>query len=53
MEKLLIFIGATIGSYAGWWIGGQVGTMTAFLVSMVGTAIGVYYGRRVAKQYLP
>jgi simple sugar transport system substrate-binding protein len=44
MGKLLSFVGATIGSYAGWAIGAPVGLYTAFAVSMVGTGIGMYFG---------
>ena len=51
MGKLFSFIGATIGSYAGWFIGAKVGFTTAFMVSMVGTGIGIYYGRMLAKNY--
>jgi hypothetical protein len=51
MGKLFSFIGATVGSYAGWAIGARVGFTTAFMVSMVGTGLGIYYGRRLAKYY--
>ena len=51
MLKLYSFIGATVGSYAGWAIGSPVGFTTAFMVSMVGTGFGIYFGRRVAKHY--
>ena len=34
------------------WVGGSVGVMTAFLLSVVGTAGGVYFGRWIARQYL-
>ena len=36
MLKLYSFIGATVGSYAGWALGAPVGFMTAFMVSFVG-----------------
>lgn len=49
MNKLLTLLGATIGSYAGWAIGKPAGTMTAFIVSMIGTAAGVYAGHRIAR----
>ena len=52
MGKLFAFIGATIGSYAGWALGATVGFTTAFIVSMVGTGIGMYYGRVIAKHYV-
>lgn len=42
-----------MGSYVGWWLGAFVGVMTAFIVSMVGTGIGIYAGRRVAQHYSP
>jgi hypothetical protein len=51
MSKLFMLVGSTIGSYAGWWVGGHVGFMTAFFVSIVGTGIGVYGGRRLAQSY--
>ena len=51
MLKLYSFIGATVGSYAGWALGAPVGFTTAFMVSMVGTGLGIYAGRRVARYY--
>lgn len=51
MKKLFSFVGATIGSYAGWYIGAPVGIMTAFIVGMVGTGVGIYAGYRIAKHY--
>jgi hypothetical protein len=53
MEKLFIGIGATLGGYVGWWAGERFGIMTAFMLSMVGTGVGIYYGRRIARDYLP
>ena len=49
MGKLLAFVGATAGGYAGWALGALAGTFAAFVVSIVGTAVGVYYGRRIAQ----
>ena len=51
MLRLYSFIGATIGSYAGWALGATVGTMTAFMLSFVGLGVGIYAGRRVAHYY--
>jgi len=50
MGKLLAFVGATAGGYAGWALGAFVGTFGAFVVSIIGTGIGVYYGRRMARE---
>jgi hypothetical protein len=52
MGKLFSFIGATIGSYAGWALGEKFGFTTAFMLSMVGTGFGIYFGRRLAKNYI-
>jgi uncharacterized membrane protein YeaQ/YmgE (transglycosylase-associated protein family) len=52
MKKVLNFVGATVGGAIGWWAGAPFGTMTAFLVSIVGTAIGVYLTIWVARNYL-
>jgi hypothetical protein len=49
MSKLLTFLGATVGGAIGWWLGARVGIMTAFIVSMLGTGVGIYAGRRVAE----
>ncbi len=51
MGKLLSFVGATLGGYAGWFVGAKLGMTTAFVLSMVGTGVGIYYGRRIARNY--
>lgn len=51
MVKLFSFIGATVGSYAGWFLGAMVGMPTAFVVSMIGMGVGIYFGRRIARSY--
>ena len=53
MSKLMVFIGATAGGWLGWFAGERFGTMTAFMVSMIGTGVGIYLGRRWASSYLP
>jgi uncharacterized membrane protein SpoIIM required for sporulation len=50
VRKLFIFIGATVGSYAGWALGAHAGIMTAYMLSMLGTGVGMYAGHRTAKQ---
>ncbi len=53
MKRMLGLIGAGIGSIFGWWLGANIGIMTAFLLSTVGTGLGLYYGSRAASQWLP
>jgi hypothetical protein len=50
--KLMIFVGVNVGSAAGWFIGEPFGIMTAFFVSGLGSAVGVYAGWWVARRYL-
>ena len=50
MRKIFIFVGATVGSYAGWALGEHAGIMTAYMLSMLGTGAGMYAGHRTAKQ---
>jgi len=52
MEKLLGLVGATVLGAGGWWAGESFGLMTAFVLSMFGTGMGLYLGRRVAREYL-
>ena len=51
MTKLVILLTSTVGSAIGWWLGAKVGIMTAFMVSMLGTGLGIYYGRKAAQHY--
>jgi hypothetical protein len=51
MGKLLAFVGATLFSSVGWWLGSFVGIMTAVMLSAVGTGVGIYAGKRAAAHY--
>lgn len=50
--KLCIFVGLNLGGYVGWELGEHVGLMTAFLVSGLGSAAGIWAGWRFAREYL-
>jgi hypothetical protein len=50
--KLCIFVGLNLGGYVGWELGEHIGLMTAFLVSGLGSAVGIYVGWRFAREYL-
>jgi hypothetical protein len=49
MERLLMFIGMTIGGYVGWWAGDCFGfdLMGEFLVSSVGSILGIVVAWRI------
>lgn len=52
MEKIMGFVGATAGSLIGWYLGDPVGLLTAVTLSTVGTAFGLWGGRRLAREWL-
>jgi hypothetical protein len=51
MEKLLIFLGLSVGGWIGWAVGAPFGMFAAFMLSIVGTGLGLYVGRRIARDY--
>jgi hypothetical protein len=53
MTRLYTLIGTTLGSYAGWYLGSPLGLVAAFMLGMVGTGMGFYFGRKVARHYQP
>jgi len=50
--RLFGFVGAALGGQLGWWLGSQVDFMTGFLLSTVGTGVGLYIGRRLLEAFL-
>lgn len=52
MGKILAMVGATIGGSIGWWLGAQVGLITAFLVSTAGSGVGIYAAKAFADHYV-
>lgn len=50
--KLCIFTGINLGGYVGWELGERFGTMTAFILSGLGSVVGVWAGWRVARRHL-
>ena len=51
MKKLLVGIVSTVVSTIGWALGAKFGTMTAFILSMIGLGVGIYFGARLAKHW--
>jgi hypothetical protein len=49
-----MFVGMTVGGYVGWWLGESLGfeLMGTFLISSVGTIIGIYAAWKVLVDYL-
>ena len=51
MNRLLIFVGITLGGWLGWWIGAKIGFMSGFIFSGIGSMIGIYVGWRINRDY--
>lgn len=51
MQKLFGGIGAFAGSSAGWALGMQLSVFGAVLLSAVGLGVGLYYGRKIARDH--
>lgn len=51
MGKLFGFLGLTVGGWLGWIIGQRFSFFAAVFLSIVGTGIGLYVGRRIAQEY--
>jgi hypothetical protein len=46
LEKLIPWIAATIGAYAGWFLGVKLGLFVAFLLSVILGGVGLYLGKK-------
>lgn len=52
MTRLLGIAFAVLGGWVGWRLGMHVGPLTAYFASVVGTAGGIFAGRRLAENLL-
>jgi hypothetical protein len=52
MKKMCMLICITVLSAVGWWIGKKIGIMTGYILSGVGSLVGVYVGWRINRDYL-
>jgi membrane protein YqaA with SNARE-associated domain len=41
----------TVGGWIGWWLAERFGIMTAFIVSTLGSLVGVIVGWRIGREY--
>ena len=53
MKGFLNFFGMSVGGWIGWALGDQISFFMAFIVSMVGTGVGLFYSQRWVKRLLP
>lgn len=53
MKGFLSLMGMSVGGWLGWALGAPISIFTAFIVSMVGTGVGLYATQRAVKRFLP
>ncbi len=53
MKRLLDMVGLSVGGWFGWMAGAWVSIFTAFILSVVGTGLGLYLTRRLTRNLLP
>lgn len=53
MKGFLAMFGMSAGGWLGWTIGAPVSVFVAFLMSVVGTGVGLYGVQRFLSHYLP
>jgi uncharacterized membrane protein YfcA len=53
LKTLAVFVVSSLGGSLGWWLGSLAGLVPAFILCMVGTGFGMYYGAKWAKEYTP
>jgi hypothetical protein len=51
VSKILGLFGLTAGGWIGWTIGMWLSFGAAIFLSALGTGIGLYIGRRIAREY--
>lgn len=52
MNKICIFVGITVFGWIGWWLGDRFGLTAAYLISLLGSLVGVYVGWRIHRDFL-
>jgi hypothetical protein len=50
MSRLLAMIGTAAGGGLAWELGSRVGLMTAVMLSAVGSGVGLWAGRKLARE---
>jgi uncharacterized membrane protein SpoIIM required for sporulation len=52
MKKIILFISISLFGYIGWWLGANFGIMTAYLLSLAGSLVGVVVAVKFNQKYL-
>jgi len=52
MKKIILFLSISVFGWVGWWLGARFGIMTAYLISMATSLLGVVVGVLFTRKYL-
>ena len=52
MKGFLNMVAMTVVGGIGWWLGAFVSMFVAFILSMIGTGLGLYWAQRLTKHLL-
>jgi hypothetical protein len=53
VKGILNLIAMSAGGWVGWVVGARLSVFTAFIVSVVGTGMGLYAAQRFTRRMLP
>ena len=53
MKRIMDLVGMAAGGWLGWVVGARLSVFAAFVVSVIGTGVGLYAVRRLTKGLLP
>ncbi len=51
MQRMVGYMGATIFSGIGWYLGSRIGPMAGFILSVLGAGAGLFFTRRFLRDY--
>ncbi len=52
MKRIFGWLGVFLIGSVGWWLGGYWNFTAAALLSLIGSAVGLYWGRRIYDDYI-
>jgi len=52
MKRILSLCAMSLGGWLGWAVGMRIGLVTACIVSVIGSGVGLYAAARITSHYL-
>ncbi|MCP4704727.1 MAG: hypothetical protein GY865_08965 [candidate division Zixibacteria bacterium] len=51
MKSIIVLMTTIICGWLGWWLGNHFNFWTAFILSTIGSGVGIYAGRQFIKMF--